>query len=121
MDDALTVDGLSDGIDHTSHQTFAYLDRGNAFGTFDSIAFIDGGSLSQHHNADIVLLKVLDDALLASGKLHQLAGLGVVQTVDTSNAVTNGQHGAYLFQCHIDVGIGQLFFQNCRYFGRFNF
>ena len=121
FDIAVAVDRLANGVDDAAHQAFTHADGGDAFGALHRVALVDGTGLGQHHHADIVLLQVLDNALLAGGKLHQLARLCVVEAIDARNAVTHREDGAHLLQRHIQIDVGQLFLQNRRYFGRIYF
>ncbi len=121
FDVPLAVYGMADSVHHAAHQPLAHLDGGDALGAFDRVSLINGGCLGQHHHTHIVFLQVLHDALLPGGELHQFACLGVAKAVDTRYAVTDGQHRAHLFQRHVQMDISQLFLQNCRHFGRFNF
>ena len=120
FDGALTVDGLADSVDDASQQSLADTQGGDAFGALHCVAFVDSAHLAQHHHTHIVLLEVLYNALFAGSELYEFATLGVVQSVDTGNTVTNGEHGPHLFELHVEVYFRQLFLQYCRYFGRFD-
>ena len=116
----LTVNGLSNGIDDTAQQAFADRQRGNAAGTLHHVALVDGAHLAEHHNTDVVLLKVLDNTLIAVVKLYKLAALCIVQAINTGNAVAHSEHRAHFLELGVDTDLGQLFLQYCRYFGRFD-
>ena len=108
---------MADGVDDAAKQAFTHGQRGNAACALDGVAFVDGAHFAKHNDADVVLLEVLHDALVAGVELHELAALGVVQTVDAGNAVAHGEHGAHLLQVGLKADVGQLFLQYCRYFG----
>ena len=75
--------------------------------------------MTPHDNADVVFFEVLHYALVAVVKLDEFAALGVAESVDTGDAVADGEHGADLFELGVNADIGQLFLKDCRYFGRF--
>ena len=104
-----------------SDKAFAHTDGGNAFGAFDRVAFVDGAGFGQHDDTDIVFFEVLDNALFTGSELDKFAGLRIVKAIDTGNAVAYGENSTDLFEGNVEVDVGQLFFQNRRYFGRFNF
>ncbi len=119
LDGTLAVDRFADGVDDAAHKLLANLDRGDAFGALHRVALVDGVAIGKHHHTHVVLLKVLHDALLAGGKLYKLTALGVVQTINTRNAVAHGEHLAHLLERNVEVDICKLFLQYRRYFGRF--
>ena len=120
LDGTLAVDRLANGVDDTSQHALAHAERCDAAGTLHGVALIDGADLAKHHDTGIVLLKVLHNALVSGVKLDQLAALCIGEAVDTCNAVTDGEHGADFLQFNVEVDIGQLLLQYCRYFGRFD-
>ncbi len=64
-DGSLTVDGVSEGIDHTSHHAFAHGDGGYASRSFYGITFLDVVGRTQQHGSHIVFLKIHYDGLHA--------------------------------------------------------
>ena len=116
---AFTVDGLAYGVDDTTQESFADRDGGYAARALHGVAFVDGAHLAEHDNADVVFFEVLHYALVSVVKLDEFAALGVAESVDTGDAVADGEHGADLFELGVNADIGQLFLKDCRYFGRF--
>ncbi len=102
-DRALAVDRLAQRVDDAAQQATADRNVDDLAEAADFVAFLDGLVLTEDHATDVVALQVQGHALHAGfRKLDHFAGLDVVQTVDTGDAVTDGQHLA-------DVGHGGVF------------
>src|SRR5262249_52703024 len=92
LDRALAVDRIAERIGHTTLQTLADPDPDDGAGALDGVALLDGAVIAEDHHADVVGLEVEGHAANAAGKLHHLAGLHLVETVDAGNAIADRQH-----------------------------
>ena len=94
LDLALAVDGLADAVDDPADQGLADGNLNDPLGALDRVAFLDVMGFAEDGGADVVLFEVEDHAHDVAGELQQLAGHGLVETVDAGDAVTDGDDGA---------------------------
>src|SRR4051794_17283349 len=92
LDRALAVDRIAERIDHAAEQALAHRRIDNGAGALDGLAFLDLAVGAEDHDADIVGFEIERHAAGAVFELDHLAGLDVVEAVDTGNAVADGQH-----------------------------
>ena len=112
------VDGLSERGHDPAPERIAHRNLDDAAGAVDPVAFLDQVRLAEERRADIVLLKVQRHAEHVVGKLQELSGRGVVQTVDAGDAVSRGQDGPDLLDLYALFVVLDLFLDNAGYLGR---
>src|SRR5690606_33505283 len=56
-----SVDGLSEGVDHTAHHTIAHADRGNATRALYGSTFANVLVVAKQHGAHVIFLEVEDE------------------------------------------------------------
>src|SRR5207244_7230721 len=82
----------------------------------DGLAFLDLAVLAEDHDADIVDLEVERHAAHAVLELDHLAGLHVVEAVDTGDAVADREHLADLGDLRLLAEILDLLLEDRRNF-----
>ena len=87
LDGALPIDRLAQGVDDPAQHTVTHRDLHDTSRGLDNISLIDVLLAAQEHRADVVLLQVQHHAVDLSRELQELALHGVVQSMDTGNAV----------------------------------
>jgi hypothetical protein len=102
-DGALSIDGVTEGIDDTAQKSLTDGEIDNVTGTLDGITLANETIVTEDDNTDVVSLQVHGHTLDTAGELNHLLGLAVLQTVDTGNTVSNGQDTAGLLD--IDGGV----------------
>ena len=95
-DGSLAVDGVSEGINHTSHHTFTDGDGGNASCSFHDITLFDAVGRSEQYSTYVVFLKVHHDGFHAIVEGKQFACLSVAKSIGTHHSVADGQYGTHL-------------------------
>ena len=73
--------------------------------------------ITEYDNTNIVGLQVEGHALESGAELNHLFGLDVLEAIDTSDTVTNGQDAASLVQVGLGGRTQDTFFQNGGNFG----
>ena len=98
FDVTLAVDGLAEGVDDAAQQSFADFDGGDAAGALADVAFVQRLGVAKQHDTHVVLFKVEGDAgdfvAVLGAERHQFAGTGVLQSIDTGDAVADEKDGA---------------------------
>src|SRR5690606_18998430 len=103
IDRTLAVDRIAQGIDHATQQFRTDRHFQDAAGALGAHAFGQGGVGTQHHGTDGVLLQVQCHAVDAARELDHFAVHDVGQTVDTHDAVGDGNDGAFVAGLGRDV------------------
>merc|ERR1719464_1485787 len=88
------VNGLTQSINNTAKKGIAdgYVD--NSTGTLHNIALLDQFVITEYDNTNVVGLQVKGHAFKTGAEFYHLLCLDVLQTIDTSDTVTNAQHTA---------------------------
>ena len=94
IDRALAVNRLTQGVDHTANQLRADGNLKNTTRRTDGIAFRNMGVFTENNRADGVTLQVHCQAIGIARELQHFALHHVGKTMNTDNAVGNGNHGA---------------------------
>ena len=68
------------------------------------VTFFDELVVTEDDNTDVVGLQVEGHALKAGAEFHHLLGLDVLEAIDTSDTVSDGEHAAGLLE--VDGGGG---------------
>src|SRR5688500_12538297 len=109
VDRPAPVDRLAKGIDDPSDQLFSLRHFGDAARAFDRIAFLDHVGFTEQRRADIVFFEVERDAVNFVGKLEQLAGGHLIESVNARDPIARGQHGADFLDLHRFFVVANLF------------
>ena len=110
--------GSPSGDHDPAPERVAHGNLDDAAGAVDPVAFLDQVRLAEERRADVVLFEVQRHAEHVVGKLQELSGRGVVQTVDAGDAVSRGQDGPDLLDLYALVVVLDLFLDNAGYLGR---
>src|SRR5436309_1279263 len=94
FDRALAVDRIAERVDDPAEQGLADRNVDDRFRALDARAFGNLGVRAEDHDTDIVGLEVERHPLRAVVELDHLAGLDVVEAVDSGDAVADREHGA---------------------------
>ena len=108
---------IAERVDHAAEQAFADRHVHDGAGALDGLAFLDLAVLAEDHDADVVGLEIERHAAHAVLELDHLAGLHVVEAVDTGDAVADREHLADLGDLRLLAEILDLLFQDGRNFG----
>src|SRR5690606_18843574 len=92
LDRALAVDRIAQRVDHAAEQAGANRHFHDSARTLYRVAFLDVAVVTENHDADIVDLEVQGHSADATGELHHLTGLDIVQAVDAGDTVTDRKH-----------------------------
>ena len=103
-DGALAVNGVTQGINDTSKDLVTNGDIHNGSSSLDNISLLDELVITEHDNTNIVRLQVKGHALESRAELNHLLGLDVLESINTGDTVSNGEHTASLLE--IDSGGG---------------
>src|SRR5690606_1048917 len=101
VDGALAVDGLAERVHHAAEQLLAHGHAGDLAGPLDGVALADGLEVTEDRDADVVLLEVEHEALLAGAELDELAADHALEAVDARDPVTHAEDGAGLGDGHL--------------------
>ena len=93
-DFAFSVDGAAQGVHHPAKHGVTHGNSCNLAGGLHRAAFLNTVTLTHQHRADVVVFEVQGDAFGAVLKFNEFAGHGLLQAVDTGDAVAHGQNGA---------------------------
>merc|ERR1719312_2434787 len=88
---SLAINGVTQSVDNTSKDLHTNWDVHNSSGSLDDVSFLDQLVITKDDNTNVVRLQVESHALQSGAELHHLFGLDVLETIDTSNTVSNGQ------------------------------
>merc|ERR1740123_633296 len=103
-DGALAVNGVTQSINDTSKDLVTNGDIHNGSSSLDNVSLLDELVITEHDNTNVVRLQVKGHALESRAELHHLLGLDVLETIDTSDTISNGEHTACLLK--VDGGGG---------------
>src|SRR4051794_32826105 len=117
LDRALAVDGIAERVHNTPEQAFADRHVHDGAGALDGLPFLDLAVLTEDHDADVVGLEIERHTAHAVLELDHLAGLHIVEAVDTGDTVTDREHLADLGDLRLLTEILDLLFQDGRNFG----
>ena len=112
LEGTLAIDGVTEGINDTTEETFTDGNVDDSTGTLDNITLLDQSVVTEHDDTDIVGFQVEGHTLEARRELNHLFGLDVSQTVDTSNTITDRQHTAGFFDLDVVRGVEDTLFQD---------
>merc|ERR1719341_2173014 len=97
-DGALAVNWVTQGINDTSKDLVTDGDIHNGSGSLDNVSLLDELVITEHDNTNVVRFQVEGHALESRAELHHLLGLDVLETIDTSDTISNGEHTACLLK-----------------------
>merc|ERR1719184_774986 len=86
--------GGTQSVDNTSEELGAHGNIDDGSSTLDNIALLDELVITKDDNTNVVGLQVESHALQTGAKFHHLLGLDVLETVDSSNTVSDAEHTA---------------------------
>eukprot|EP00049_Salpingoeca_infusionum_P017066 m.351668 g.351668 ORF g.351668 m.351668 type:complete len:555 (-) comp16305_c0_seq1:37-1701(-) len=93
-----TINWGTKGIDDATKEGLASWDIHNGTGTLDNIALTNELIVTEHDDTDVVGLQVKGHTTKTAAELNHFLSLAVVEAVNTSDTITNGQHAASLLQ-----------------------
>ena len=110
FDRALAVDRFTDRIDNAADQRFTnrYLD--DTARAFNRVAILNVFKFPKKNAADVVFFKVLGHPLDAARELQEFVNHGVLQSVYTSNTVTDLDNSTNLARFDSLVKVLDFFF-----------
>ena len=111
-DGSFTINGLCKSIDNTTHKSLAHGHLHNASRAPDLIALANFCVFAEQHDADLRFFQVQRQTHDAMGKLEELAGHDLLETVDASDTITNGNHAASLADINARLVLFDLFSNN---------
>src|SRR5262249_3727931 len=95
LDGPLAVDRLAEGVDDTPDERLSDRHLGDAPGTLDDVALLDGAVVAQQYRAHVVLLEVQDQPVDLAGELEELAGHRLLEAVDPGDPVPDLDDAAH--------------------------
>jgi hypothetical protein len=90
VDGTLAINGLSETIDDTAQKLGSHGDIHNSSGSLHGVSLKDGTIITEDNHTNIGVLKIEGHSSEARGKDNHLSGLDLVQAVDTSDTISNG-------------------------------
>ena len=96
IDRPLAVDRVAERVDDAAEQSLANRSVDDSARAFDGLPFLDLTVLAEDHDADVVDLEVERHSAHAVLEFHHLAGLNIIEAIDASDAVTDGENLADL-------------------------
>jgi len=117
VDWALAVDGVTEWVDNSAEELWADWHIDDGAGSSDDVALLDLSIVTEHDDTDVVWLQVERHTLDATVKLNHLFGLDVLQTVHSSDTITNGEHLAGLLEIDLAGLAGDSLLQEVRELG----
>ena len=90
------VDRLAERVDDAADHGIADRNAHDASGALYLVAFLDFGVFAEQHRADLIFFEVHGDAGHAVRERQKFAGHDVVESIDTRDAVAQGDDGARL-------------------------
>ena len=100
------------GSSRTTQQTFADGHVNDGAGPFDGVAFLNVPVVAENNDTDVVGFQVERHALDAAREFDHFAGLDLIEAVDASDTVTNGQHLTDFRDFGFGAKVGDLFLEN---------
>merc|ERR1719220_1869092 len=94
----LAVNGVAKGINDPAETLHADGDVDDGTSPLDNIALLDELVVTEDDNTNVVRLQVEGHAFQARAEFHHLLSLDVLQAIDTSHTVSNGEDTASLLQ-----------------------
>ena len=98
LDWALSVDGVSEGVDNATEHALANGDIDNGAGSLDNVALLDLSIGAKDDNTDVVCFQVESHALNSRLELDHLTSLDLGETEHSGDTVTNRDNGSELLQ-----------------------
>src|SRR5262245_4344210 len=92
LDRTFPVDGVAEGVDYATKETFADRYVHDRAGTLDRLAFLNLPVVAENDDTDVVYFEVERHAAHTVLELDHLAGLNIVEAVDAGDAVADGEH-----------------------------
>jgi len=71
-----------------------------------AVALHNGTVITEDHDTNVVSLQVQSHALESAGELNHFSCLHTLETVDTSDTITNGQHTSDLLHICLVLEVG---------------
>jgi len=102
VDWALAVKGVTEWVDNSSEKLGSDWHIDDSTGPLDDIAFLDVTIVTEDDNTDVVGLQVQRHTLDTAVELDHLFGLDVLETVDTSDTITDSEYLTGF--CEVDLG-----------------
>src|SRR6056297_124781 len=109
IDIAFAINGNTDPVDNPTNQSFTNRHLNNPLGSFNQVALFDVLGITQDSGTNIVFFQVKNHAHGATGKLKELSGHGLIETMDTGNTIANGDNGAGLADLNLTTKSFNLF------------
>ena len=117
----LSVDRTSQSVHNTANHCVAHRHLHDLAGTLYRITLLDFIVAPQDNGANIVLLKIQDQAKDIVTKIQQLACHGLIQAVDMGDAVTDFDNSSNIIDVQINIVILDLVLDDGCYFFRIHF
>ena len=121
VDVSLSVDGLSERIDHAAEEVVVDANGSDAMGALHLLPFLNSSCRPEEHASDVVLLQVHHNGHSAILKLKKFRRLHVAQSIDTRHAIGDGEHSTHLVELFGLVDALKFLQKNLRNFAWFNF
>ena len=112
FDGRTAVDGNAQRIDDAAQHVLIDQNRGNAVGTLDAHSFLDALGGTEKYGADIVFFQVHGYGHYAVFEFNQLVFRNIGQTIDTGNAVADGENCTDFFKLDFCINLLQLLKEN---------
>jgi len=101
VDWAFAVDRVSERVDNSAEELWADWDVHDSASSSYDVALFDLSIVTEHDDTDVVWLQVQSHTLDAAIELNHLFGLDVLQTVHSSNTISDGQHLSGLLEINL--------------------
>jgi len=92
VDWAFAVDSVSEWVDNSSEELWSYWDVDDGAGSSYDVTLFDLSIVTEDDDTDVVWLQVQSHTLDTAVEFNHLLGLDVLQTVNSSNTITNSQN-----------------------------
>src|SRR5262249_299116 len=112
LDWPFAVDRVAKRINHPAKQTLADRHIDDGAGTFDGLTFLDFAVVAENDDADVCELEIECHTAHAVLEFNQFASLHIVETIDSRNAVADGEHLADFGDFSLLAEVLDLLFQN---------
>ena len=94
LDRAFAVKRVTKAVNDAAKQLITDGNVNDRVGALDCVTFFNVTVRTEDNNTNVVSFEVQGHALNTTGEFDHLAGLNIVQSVHTSDTVTNGQNSA---------------------------